>query len=227
MSDQRYTAGFAGLLRPEVLSALREVGRRRRYPAGTTMLLEGDRSANVILIESGRVKISSFTEDGREVVLALREAGDLLGELSVIDAQPLSATAGTVDDVEAVVIPAEDFRAFLSKNADASLALLEIVSMRLRDADRKRIEFGAYDSVARVARRLLELADRFGEPNADDPNVVRVALPLSQEEIAGWTGSSREAVSKALRMLRERGILDTARKEINILDLAALRKRAT
>lgn len=219
------SGGFAGALTAADLEALRAAGRSRRYPAGATMLLEGDRSASVILIESGRVKISSFTEDGREIVLAVRVAGDLLGELSVIDGEALSATAAAVDDVRATVVPADEFKQYLSTHAAASLALLEIVTARLRDADRKRIEFGAYDSVGRVARRLLELAERFGE--SVKGGGVKIALPLSQEEIAGWTGSSREAVSKALRALRERDVIDTARKVITVLDMDALRKRAT
>ena len=66
---------------------------------------------------------------------------------------------------------------------------------RLRDADRKRIEFGAYDTTGRVAARLVELAERFGEPTEDG---LRIGLPFSQDELAGWTGASREAVSKAL-----------------------------
>lgn len=224
-ADTEGSGGFAAALTAADLEELRAAGRSRRYPAGTTMLLEGDRSASVILIESGRVKISSFTEDGREIVLAVRVAGDLLGELSVIDGEGLSATAAAVDDVRATVVPAEEFKRYLSTHAAASLALLEIVSARLRDADRKRIEFGAYDSVGRVARRLLELAERFGE-SANDGG-VKISLPLSQEEIAGWTGSSREAVSKALRALRERGVIDTARKVITVLDMDGLRKRAT
>lgn len=215
---------FAAALDPADLDALRSIARKRTFPAGSTMLLEGDLSASVLLVESGRVKISSFTEDGREIVLALRDAGDLLGELSVLDGEPLSATAAALDEVSASAIPAEAFKEFLRTHAAASLALLEIVSRRLRDADRKRIEFGAYDSIGRVARRLLELADRFGEPDGDG---VLIPLPLSQEEIAGWTGSSREAVSKALRTLRERGLVETGRKEIRIFDIATLRKRAT
>ncbi|MGH6962732.1 MAG: Crp/Fnr family transcriptional regulator [Dongiaceae bacterium] len=221
--DAALAGGFAGALSPAVLAAFRAAGRTRRYPAGTTLLNEGDRSASVILVEQGRVKISSYTEDGREIVLAVRGPGDLLGELSAIDGEPMSATAGALDPVQATVLAVEDFSHFLNRHAEAGVVLLGIVTRRLRDADRKRIEFGAYDSVGRVARRLLELAERFGETTAQG---VRIALPLSQEEIAGWTGSSREAVSKALRALRDRGLVDTGRKVITVLDIDGLRKRA-
>ena len=104
------------------------------------------------------------------------------------------------------------------------MALLRLVTSRLRDADRKRVEFGAFDIAARVAGRLVELADRFGEPV---PDGVRIPVPLSQDELAGWVGASREAVAKALRVLRDRGLLTTGRRTMTVLDLDGLRRRAS
>ena len=103
------------------------------------------------------------------------------------------------------------------------MALIRSIVGRLRDADLKRIEFGAFDILGRVARRLVELADRFGEPS---PDGIRITLPLSQDELAGWVGGSREAVSKALRTLRDRGYLTTARRAMTIRDVDAVRRRA-
>jgi CRP-like cAMP-binding protein len=94
---------------------------------------------------------------------------------------------------------------------------------RLRDADRKRVEFGSYDAVSRVALRLVELADRFGEPTADG---ILVTLPFTQDELAGWVGASREAVVKALRALRRTGCVRTQRRSVVVCDLPALRRRA-
>jgi CRP-like cAMP-binding protein len=97
------------------------------------------------------------------------------------------------------------------------------MTRKLRDADRKRVEFGAYDTPGRVARRLLELVDRYGENEGDN---VRISLSLTQDELAGWTGSSREAVSKALREFRDRGWVTTGRRSIIVLDVDALRARS-
>ena len=83
--------------------------------------------------------------------------------------------------------------------------------------------FGAYDIAARVAGRLVELADRFGEAV---PDGVRISVPLSQDELAGWVGASREAVAKALRVLRDRGLVTTGRRTMTVLDLDGLRGRA-
>ena len=206
------------------LEALLVVGRSKKYPRGAVLFGEGEEASDVIVVQSGRVKVSSYSSDGKEIVLAIRGPGEVLGELSAIDGQPRSATAIALEPVEAALVGAEDFRGFVRARPVVALRLLEIVSGRLRDADRKRVEFGAYDTTARVARRLVEMAERFGE---DHDGAVRITLPLSQQELAGWTGSSREAVSKALQQLRARGFIETARRGITVCDIDGLRKRAT
>lgn len=188
------------------------------------MFNEGDRSDHVALITAGRVKIFSPTDEGKEIVLAIREQGDLLGDFSAIDGEPRSATATALEEVDALIVSAEEFRRFLERHPRVAIRMLETLTQRLRDSDRKRVEFAAFDSVGRVARRLVELAERFGEQG---DNGIRIALSLSQEELAGWTGASREAVSKALQTLRSRGLIETRRRGITILDLEALARRST
>src|SRR5688572_22889242 len=185
---------------------------------------EGEQADHVLIVQSGSVKISCFTEDGKEIMLAVRGPGELLGELSAIDGEPRSAAASAVEPVEVLAVAADDFRSFLEMRPRVATTLLQMLSRKLRDADRKRIEFGAYDTIGRVCRRLVEMAERFGEESSRG---VRISLPLSQQELAGWTGSSREAVSKALHQLRSRGFIETARRGITVLDLVALRRRAT
>ncbi|HVE91868.1 MAG TPA: Crp/Fnr family transcriptional regulator [Actinomycetota bacterium] len=218
------TAGFLAHLQPAEEQDLRSRGGVRRFKRGASLFNEGERSDRVVCVLQGRVKVASYSEDGREIVLAVRGPGDLLGELSALDGEPTSATVAALDPVEALVMSASQFRSFLEDQPRVSLLLLETLSRRLRDADRKRLEFGAYDTVGRVARRLIELAERFGDGSTDH---VRIDLPLSQEELAGWVGSSRESVSKALRTLRTRGWIETDRRQITVRDLAALRSRAT
>ncbi|RJL30967.1 Crp/Fnr family transcriptional regulator [Bailinhaonella thermotolerans] len=214
---------FLDELTPGERDELVRCGRRRRWERGATLMSEGDRAEWVLILTSGRIKCSSHTEAGGEVILAVRGPGSLIGELSSIDGEPRSATVTALEPVEGVVVPFAEFSAFLRDHGRVALLLIRIVTGKLRDADRKRIEFGAFDTTGRVATRLLELAERYGEPV---PGGVRVALPLSQDELAGWTGSSREAVSKALRGLRERGLIETGRRRVVIHDLEGLRRRA-
>ncbi|MGW0485552.1 Crp/Fnr family transcriptional regulator [Nonomuraea sp. NPDC003214] len=212
---------FLSTLTPDEVQAVLAAGRPRRWERGTTVMTEGDTSDWVLVLTSGRVKVSSHTSGGTEVVLAVRGPGALLGEMSAIDGSPRSATVTALEPVSGVVI--RDFTGFLQDHGRVAVLLLRLVTERLRDSDRKRIEYGAFDTTGRVATRLIELAERYGEQT---PGGLRVALPLSQDELAGWTGASREAVSKALRSLRDRGLIETGRRRVVVHDLDGLRRRA-
>ncbi|MDP9223261.1 MAG: Crp/Fnr family transcriptional regulator [Actinomycetota bacterium] len=204
--------------------ALLQHKRTRHFKRSGTLINAGTVSNSVAVIMEGRVKLSYFTEDGSEVVLAIRGPGELVGELAALDGRPHSATATALEPVDAIIIGSTQFDAFLLEHPRATLLLLRTLSSRLRDADEKRIDFAAYDSVGRVARRLVEMAERFGDQQDDG---LRITLPLSQEELAGWIGSSREAVSKALQVLRSKGLIETKRRAITIQDLPGLARRAT
>jgi CRP/FNR family cyclic AMP-dependent transcriptional regulator len=212
---------FLSMLTDDEIGALRAAGRPRRWDRGATVMSEGDTSDWVLVLTEGRVKVSSHTSSGTEVVLAVRGPGGLLGEMSAIDGSPRSATVTALEPISGIVV--RDFAGFLQDHGRVAVLLMRMITGRLRDADRKRIEYGAFDTTGRVATRLIELAERYGEQTNSG---VRVALPLSQDELAGWTGASREAVSKALRSLRDRGLIETGRRRVVIHDLEGLRKRA-
>ena len=199
-------------------------GRRLRLRPGTVLFDEGDASNRVILLLSGRAKVSAFSEDGHETVLGYRGAGDVLGELAAIDGGEHLATVTAIEAGEALVLPADRFLGAVETQPGLALALLRSMVGRLRDADRKRAEFTALDVVGRVAHRLVELADDYGEPGEDG---IRIGLPISQRELAGWVGSSREAVNKALQQLQRQGFIAAERRQITVLDVEGLRGRAS
>jgi len=215
--------GFGGTLSREEFDDLVSRGARRQFRRGGYLLTEGEISDHVAVVLSGRAKVSSVTHDGREVVLAVRGPGDLVGELSALDGGVRSASVSALEPVEALIIPSDRFESFLEGHPRLAILLLQTTIRRLRDADRKRIEFGAYDTPGRVARRIIELADRYGEK---DERGVKISLSLTQDELAGWTGASREAVSKALRHFRDRGWIETGRRSIVVLNVDALRTLA-
>jgi CRP-like cAMP-binding protein len=204
-------------------AALREQGVPRSFRRGSALFSEGDTAERVFLIERGWVTLRVATRDGREVILGLRGPGDLVGELSTLDGEPRTATALAVDEVEAVVAPAHVLSTGLARDPELADELLRLLARRLRESDRQRLELAALDSLARVARRLLELAERFGEPIGDG---VRVELPLSQEQLASWCGCSREATIKALRTLREVADITTGRRTVTLRDPELLRRHA-
>ncbi|MBP2707545.1 Crp/Fnr family transcriptional regulator [Microbispora sp. RL4-1S] len=212
---------FLAQLTPEEAADLRAVGRTRRWERGETVMSEDDSADWVLVLTSGRVKVSSHTAGGSEVVLAVRGPGALLGDMSALDGHPRSGTVTALEPIEGLVV--HDFTGYLSEHGRVGVLLMRLIIGRLRDADRKRVEYGAFDTTGRVATRLVELAERYGEQTSEG---VRVALPLSQDELAGWTGASREAVSKALRSLRDRGLIETGRRRVIVHDLEGLRRRA-
>lgn len=177
---------------------------------------EGDFPDCVILLKSGQVKISSSAPNGKQVVLAVRGPGDLLGELSVIDGRPRSARVTALSAVTAVTLDGAALRALLIADGAAAFRLLKMVIGRLREADLQRLEYGAYTVHVRVARLLADYAATYGRTSQGRRGAV-IMLPLTQSELAEATSASREAVAKALRRLREIGAISTARKQIVVL----------
>ncbi|MDE3721991.1 Crp/Fnr family transcriptional regulator [Nocardiopsis sp. N85] len=220
--DEGPSEFWAGLTEQE-RADLRRTGTVRRWSRREILFHEGAASDLVIVVTTGRIKVSSHTAGGSEAVLAVRGPGTLVGELGVIDGSPRSATVQALDDLTALTFTPERFEAYLERWPRVSLLLLRMVVSRLRDADRKRVEFGALDAGRRVASRLVEMADRFGRDSGEG---VRVDLPVSQDELASWTGVSRAAVNKSLALLRARGWISTGRMNVTLHDVPALRAYA-
>ena len=202
--------------------ALRREGHTRKFQRGQALFTEGDRAERVFLIERGWVTVTCTAPGGREIVLGLRGPGDMLGELSALDGEPRSATAVTLSEVEAIVVSGSTLMRALDDVA-ASHELIRMLAARLRDADRKRLEFAALDTLGRVAWRLYELSERFGHESEEG---ISVELPLSQEQLAAWCGASRESTVKALTSLRGLGYITTGRRRVVIRDLEGLRRQA-
>src|SRR5512139_1753930 len=135
--------------------ALEKAGRRRDFQRGSVIFREAETTDWVAVLRTGRVKVSVDTANGTEVVLAVRGPGVLLGEFAAIDREPRSATVTAIDPVSAIAVPLAAFEAFLQANGRVSLLLMRALTAKMRDADRKRIEFGAHDTIGRVAARLI------------------------------------------------------------------------
>ncbi len=205
------------------LAAAFRGARRVTLRHDAIVLSEGDASERVLLLVSGRVKISTVSEEGQETVLGYRGAGEILGELSAIDGAPHNATVTVVEAGEALVVPAARFVEALAGEPEATLALLRSVVARLRDADRTRADYTARDVVGRISHRLVELAAEYGHPSDDG---IEIDLPISQRELAGWVGSSREAANKALAELEHRGLVRVTRRRLTVSDPEGLRRLA-
>jgi CRP-like cAMP-binding protein len=211
--------GFLAALEEGDAAALRAAATERRYARGTAVFHQGDDSKSVLLVVEGRVKIVLLGPDGRELIAGFAGPGDILGELAAIANAPRSSSVYALEPVRALAVPGTVFEQLLLTRPRFAWAVLRNVASRLEVADAQRLELATLDVLGRVARGLLELSERFGE--ATDGGVV-ITLPLSQDELAAWTGASREGVAKALQLLRGLGWVETARRRTVVLDRRAL-----
>ncbi|MEA3218767.1 MAG: hypothetical protein QOJ19_4923 [Acidimicrobiia bacterium] len=215
--------GFFTALTPGDRNILEAESRRRTYPAGTVLFIEGDQAQHVLVIRRGLIKLTKGAPDGREVVIELRGAGEILGELSAIDGEPRSATGVVIEPTEVLIIGNERFRALLATHASLGASVLTTVVSRLREASARQLEMGTADALGRVARRLVELSELRGQLRDGE---LSLSSPISQQELADWAGVSRDAVVRALTTLRRLGWVDTGRRQFVIRNLEALRQRA-
>ncbi len=203
--------------------ALLAIGIRRTFAPGSVLLFQDEQDDRVILILDGRVKVTRANRDSHELLLAIRDPGDLLGELAFIDGLPRVATVIALEEVEALVMTAGALREHLRSSPDVAVALLESVTARFREDSVQRMQFAALDTLGRLCSRIVELAERYGEPREDG---IVVEMPISQDELATWTGASRAGVAKALQTLRELGWLETERRLLILRDADSVRARA-
>jgi CRP-like cAMP-binding protein len=187
------------------------------------MCVQGDPAAHVFVLVDGWVKILGVTSDGHEMVLALRGDGDTVGEMAGETTGYRTATVQAIGTVRALIVGYEKFSSFLDSHAGAGHAFRRMVTRRWNDAESMLRTRSVTSGAQRLAGLLLGLADRHGSGTDRE---VRIAMLLTQEELASLTGASRATVTRALSNWRQRGIIRTGQRDITITDLGALRKIA-
>ena len=214
---------FAARLPPPHWSALQLIGRTVAFARAEVLMYGNEPAGRVMVLLDGRAKVSRTDSRGQELLVSIRGPGEILGELSLVDGRPEDGSVIALEPVHALTIDARVFRRYLDATPPVAVALLAVLSDRLRDEMLKRVQCTASDTIGRVAARLVELTERYGEPA--ERGIV-IGLPLSQEELGTWAGGSHAGVAKALQVLRELGWIATERRRITVCDLPALRGRA-
>jgi CRP/FNR family cyclic AMP-dependent transcriptional regulator len=177
---------------------------------------QGDAADALYGVRSGRVAITLQSPDGRESVLALMEAGDLFGDMPLFDGGPRSAQARALESSDLLYVPYPAIKAVLEARPALLWTVVATLSRRLRSTDAALADSVFLDVTGRTAKRLLELAG-----DADT-----FALPITQEELAGLVGASRERVNKAISAFIRLGWLDQVDRRYRIADRAQLARRA-
>ncbi|MEV4057147.1 Crp/Fnr family transcriptional regulator [Amycolatopsis sp. NPDC049688] len=194
-------------------------GTRRRFRANDVVLMEGDPSDHVHVLVAGWVRVSTIVEDGREVLFGLRGPGEVLGDLAAVTGRPRSASVRAIEPCTVFQLTGAEFVDVLHARPSIAIATIKTVAARLRSAESARIDSAAFDVSRRVAVVLVRLA---AERGRTVPEGV-VIDALSQEDIAAQIGAARRTVARALRVLRERGIVETGRRRFLIREPRVLR----
>jgi CRP/FNR family transcriptional regulator, cyclic AMP receptor protein len=197
---------------------LESLGDSVTFPPEHTIFWEGQPSHAVLIIQSGNLKVTRQAADGTETILAIRSAGEVMGEEGVLMDEPRAATVTAINDVTGILVRAETLLEFVEEQRLWPVMYRAAVRRR-RQLD-QRLLLARLDVGNRLARCFLELAAQVGE--ATEGGWV-IESTLSQQDLAGRIGASRDAVASELRKLRERGLITTARHRIVLHDLEALR----
>ena len=209
---------FAGLSVDE-LEGLGTGLRRRPYRKGEVIFLQGDPGTSLYLIETGRVKIVLTSPEGKEFVLTRLGPPEFFGDLALLDGEPRSADAVAEAPSQLLLLRREDFLGYVEARPRVATKLLAVLSRRLRRNAQLLQDAAFLDIPGRLARVILELAEVEGQPGG----AGLVAPRLTQAELAGMIGATRESVNKWLRSYERRGLIRCERGLITVLSPAGLR----
>jgi CRP/FNR family transcriptional regulator, cyclic AMP receptor protein len=207
-------------LEGEDLQALLDLGRVAHAAPGGQLLRPDDDL--IVVLARGKAKAHVSTRDGDRLITALLGPGDAWGFTAVLGYRVTGIEVSALEALDALTFPGAEFRSLLEQRAKISTVCLHMVSHQLAVARADAIRFAGTTTAERVTSRLLELAIRWGRREQDR---VMVTVPLTQEELAAWAGSSRESTTKVLQSLRRAGIVATGRRSLTVLDLPRLRAR--
>ena len=203
-------------LSPEAVQRVVAASVSRSLRRGDVLFQEDDDGAELFVVESGRIAIANRSPDGRESVVALMEPGDLFGEMSLFDGLGRSAHARSLETSVVHAIPFRAIRDELEADPELLWGVVEMLARRLRNMDNALADAVFLDVTGRTAKRLLELAG-----DADE-----FTLPVTQEELAGLVGASRERVNKALASFIRLGWVEQRDRRYTITDREQLTRRA-
>jgi CRP-like cAMP-binding protein len=211
---------FANLNDAELTALVQDL-TVRHFQQGETIFFQGDPGQALYLIETGRVRIYVQDDSGQEISVIFLSAGDIFGELAVIDGLPRSASASAADETNVHVLSRERLRAHLRASPQLAYNFMQALAVRVRYSTLQVGNLTLHDVPGRLARKLLELAQGNGRVAADG---VRIDMALTQSDLASLIGATRESTNKALGNFRRSGIIRIEQNHITIVDPDALRE---
>lgn len=208
-------------LDPVLLEQLSQRATVKRLADGELLFEKGDPADGLYAVEAGKIRISSLSGSGKEIVLNVLAPGAVFGEIALLDGEPRTASARAVGPTRILFISREDFFDIFDREAKLRRHITALLCRRLRWVSALLEDANFLDLTARLVKRLLWLAERHGGP---DPDGIRIALPLSQQELGYMLGVTREAVNKKLRELEKSGLITRRDGRLVIRDEDGLKK---
>lgn len=217
--DEWPSATLMAVLSPSERLALVRLGTALRFRHREILMLEGDKGDEVYLLLAGFVKITAVVENGLGATLAIRPAGELVGEFAVLDGKPRAATVTACGPVDATRIGRERFLEFLGAHPQVAMEVTRSVVRKLRSATTRRVDERTLGAVAKLARVLHELAADYGRRHADG---VRIELALTQVELGALAGVADSTAEAILSRWRREGVISTGYRRITVRNGSAL-----
>ncbi len=207
----------------EAAAALRASLTESLVAKGDTLFREGEPGDKMFMILDGKVKLGQSSADGRESLLAVMGPGEIFGELSLFDPGLRTSTATALTDAVVLGLSNEQLRPWLAGRPEVAAALLQALARRLRRTNEAMADLVFSDVPGRVAKALMDLGEKFGQVTGEG---LMVTHDMTQEELAQLVGASRETVNKALADFAQRGWIRLESRQVTILDVERLGRRA-
>ncbi|MDF2839461.1 MAG: transcriptional regulator, Crp/Fnr family [Clostridia bacterium] len=193
---------------------------RKHYTKGQTIFEIGQISDRLYIVNSGRVKIYTYSRDGKEQILYILNEGDFIGELSLLKMTKMEFNAAALEDTSLCTVSKQHFDSIIKKNPDITLKILESLHDRLIKLEMLVQNLNTKDIETRIASMLIGFLKESGKKAVDG---VILELPLNREEMGNYIGTTRETISRKLAAMQDEGILEfEGNKKIIIKNLHAL-----
>ncbi len=187
----------------------------KKFENGNLIFLEESEGKNLFFVVEGSVKVTRLSKDGREVILAMLNAGDFFGEMSLLDGEARSANVIALEKTEVLSLNRDDFLVVLHDYPKIAIQLLKEMTSRLRKSDRQIVSLSLSDAEKRIALCIVRFADEQGVIKNGQVTIPKIPI---QQDIANMAGTSRETVSRAMSLLTEEKYIERNGKQLKILN---------
>lgn len=208
-----------GRLTDAQLQRLERVARQRKYPKGSAVYLPADAADSALLLAEGRVRLTSTTPEGKQSILAFIEAGELFGELALIETGEREERAEAQVNSVVILIPGDELRSMMEESSALSLGITKLIGLRRKRIERRLKSLLFHSNRDRLIHLLAELVEQYGIATSEG---VEIGLRLSHQDMAAVIGATRETVTTLLGDMQQEGLLKISRQKLVLLDVPRL-----